>query len=48
MAAPGATILSFDLAPIRRVRYEDLDSVTLVRDFLAAPERYLRGIWGEG
>jgi len=45
MAAPGATILSFDEAPIRRVRYEDLDSVTLVREFLAAPERYLRGIW---
>ena len=48
MATPGATILSFDTPPIRRVRFEDLESVALVRDFLLAPERYLRGIWGDG
>ena len=46
MATPGATILSFDAPPIRAVRFEDLESVALVRDFLMAPERYLRGIWG--
>ena len=45
MAIPGATILSFDDAPVRAVGYDDLDAVTLVRDFLQAPERYLRRIW---
>jgi predicted ATPase len=45
MATPGATILSFDEAPVRAVRFEDLEAVALVRDFLQAPERYLRGIW---
>jgi predicted ATPase len=44
MAYPGATIVSFDHAPVTRVRFEELESVRLVRDFLAAPERYLRGI----
>lgn len=48
MATPGATILSFDEAPVRRVAYEELASVTLVRDFLQAPERYLRRIWEDG
>ncbi|HUF76827.1 MAG TPA: AAA family ATPase [Longimicrobiales bacterium] len=47
MATPGATILSFDEAPVRRVQYDELESVRLVRDFLQAPERYLRRIWGE-
>jgi predicted ATPase len=47
MATPGATILSFDLPPIRPVRFEDLESVTLVREFLQAPERYLRRIWAD-
>jgi predicted ATPase len=47
MATPGATILSFDAPPIRAVRFEDLESVALVRDFLTAPERYLRAIWGD-
>jgi predicted ATPase len=45
MAIPGATILGFDEPPIRRVAFEDLESVLLVRDFLQAPERYLRMIW---
>ena len=44
MAYPGATIVSFDQAPMARVRYEELESVRLVRDFLAGPERYLKGI----
>ena len=48
MATPGATIFSFDEAPVRRVRFEEVESVTLVRDFLQAPERYLRMIWQEG
>ena len=47
MAYPGATIVSFDQAPaMARVRYEELESVRLVRDFLAGPERYLRGDGG--
>lgn len=45
MATPGAKILSFDDPPIRRVDFDDLESVSLVRDFLQAPERYLRKIW---
>ena len=47
MATPGATIFSFDEVPVRRVGFEELASVALVRDFLQAPERYLRRIWGE-
>lgn len=47
MAIPSARILSFDDPPIRPVAYEDLESVALVRDFLQAPERYLRMIWDE-
>lgn len=46
MAIPGARILSFDEPPIRSIDFEDVESVTLVRDFLAAPDRYLRLIWG--
>ena len=42
LAAPGATIWSFDHDPIRRVRFEDLEHVTLTRDFLNDPEAYLR------
>ncbi len=45
MAIPEARILSFDQTPVRSVAYEDLESVALVRDFLQAPERYLRMIW---
>lgn len=47
MAIPGATLLSFDELPIRRVRFDDVASVRLVRDFLAAPGRFLRHIWEE-
>lgn len=44
-AIPGATIYSFDDPPVRQVAFEELESVALVRDFLQAPERYLRQIW---
>ena len=40
----GATVLSFDEAPIRPVTFDELGSVRLVRDFLAAPQRYLRHV----
>ena len=42
LAYPGAEIYSFDEDPVRLVAYESLDHVTLTRDFLNAPERYLR------
>ena len=41
LAFPEARILSCDACPIEAVRYEDLENVRLVRDFLNAPERYL-------
>lgn len=47
MAIPGARILSFDDPPVHRVDFDELESVLLVRDFLQAPERYLRMIWSE-
>lgn len=42
LAFPGADILSFDSAPLARVAYQDLEHVTLTRDFLRDPEAYLR------
>ncbi|HEX8558541.1 MAG TPA: AAA family ATPase [Pyrinomonadaceae bacterium] len=42
MALPGADILSFDSAPPRRVRYEEVEHVSLTRDFLNNPEAFLR------
>jgi predicted ATPase len=42
MAFPGATILSFDESPPRPVAYEELEHVTLTRDFLNNPEQFLR------
>ena len=45
MAVPGATIYDFDASPLAAIRYEELDSVTLLRDFVGAPERYMRRLW---
>ncbi|MGK2852187.1 MAG: AAA family ATPase [Candidatus Limnocylindrales bacterium] len=42
LAYPGADILSFDASPLARVRYEDLEHVTLTRDFLRDPGAFLR------
>jgi predicted ATPase len=42
LALPGATILSFDQAPIAAVAWEELEHVRLVRDFLNRPEAFLR------
>lgn len=42
MAFPGATILSFDTAPIAPVAYDDLEHVRLTRDFLNNPAQFLR------
>lgn len=45
MAIPGASILSFDHVPIRRLTYDEIEHVTLMRDFLTGPERFLRHLW---
>jgi predicted ATPase len=42
LAMPGAVILSFDEAPIRRVDWDELEHVRLMRDFLASPDAFLR------
>lgn len=42
LAFPGATIYSFDTTPVRAVAYEELEHVIFTRDFLAAPDRFLR------
>jgi predicted ATPase len=44
LAFPGATIYSFDRTPVEEVAYDELEHVVLTREFLRAPERYLRGL----
>lgn len=44
LAFPGAAIISFDRVPAAVVPYDELEHVTLTRDFLNAPERYLRAL----
>ncbi len=39
---PGARIYSCDVVPIREVAFGELDHVTITRDFLNDPERFLR------
>jgi predicted ATPase len=47
LAFPGATIYSFDRTPAEVVPYAELEHVVLTRDFLNAPERYLRALRDE-
>ena len=42
LAYPGARIVSFDAEPPAVVPYAELEHVRVTRDFLNAPERYLR------
>ncbi len=42
LAYPGATIYSFDDGFIRQVAYDDLEHVTVTRDFLNNPQAYLK------
>jgi predicted ATPase len=44
LAYPGARIYSFDTLPVAAVEYGELEHVRLTRDFLNAPERYLRAL----
>lgn len=49
LAYPGARIYSFDGGAVSSADYESLDHVTLTRDFLNEPGRYLRHLeMGEG
>jgi predicted ATPase len=41
LACPGARIHSFDQCPIAHVAYEDLDHVSVTRDFLNDPGRFI-------
>lgn len=45
MAIPGARVFVFDGGRVRPERFEDPESVTLVREFLQSPGRYLRHLW---
>jgi len=42
LAFPGAVILNFDQRPVAPVQYDDLEHVTITRDFLNNPEAFLR------
>ena len=42
LAFPNALIYSFDQVPVAAVAYDDLDHVTLTRDFLNDPRAFLR------
>lgn len=42
MAYPGATIYSFNDSAIQRVPYDQLEHVTVTRDFLNNPEQFLK------
>lgn len=42
MSFPGATIFSFDAVPIEKILYEEVEHVSLTRDFLNNPESFLR------
>jgi predicted ATPase len=42
LALPGATIWSFDERPPRAIAYDEAEHVRVTREFLAAPERFLR------
>jgi predicted ATPase len=47
MAYPGAAIYSFDSAPARRVSYDELEHVTLTRDFLNNRDTFLRKLFSD-
>lgn len=42
LAFPGARILDFDNPPVSPVAFEETEHFTITRDFLQAPDRYLR------
>ncbi len=48
LAIPDAVRLSFDGSPLGPVAWDELESVRLWRDVLAAPDRFMRHVWGGG
>ena len=42
MALPGASIISFDKPPAREISYDQVEQVSLTRDFLNNPDAFLR------
>jgi predicted ATPase len=44
MAYPDATILNFDDGEIHPVRYDELEHVRLMRDFLKNPDLFLQNL----
>ena len=44
LACPQAALYGFEPDGLRRTTYDALESVRFIRDFLAAPERYLRHV----
>jgi predicted ATPase len=42
MACPDAKILNFDGGIIQQAEYDELEHVTLMRDFLSNPDAFLR------
>ena len=42
MAFPGADIYNLDRIPVKKAKYEDLDHVKFTKEFLNAPDRFLR------
>jgi predicted ATPase len=46
LAYPEARIYSFDRTPIASETFETLEHVRITRDFLEAPDRYLRHLFG--
>ena len=47
MAIPGAVIFSCDESPMAQRRYDELESVTLLKSFLDGPERMIRHMMDE-
>lgn len=45
MAYPGATILSFDEQPPQNVEWDEVEHVSLTRDFLHSPQSFLRHLF---
>jgi predicted ATPase len=48
LAYPDARLYAFDEGPIREVRWDDLEPVRLLRDFLHDPRRYIEQVCGTG
>jgi predicted ATPase len=48
LSYPGAVLLSLDGDAIREVAYRDTEHYRVTRDFLNAPERYFKHLFGRG